>query len=109
MTEATEEQHYTAWITTDKSCLTSEYVSLIVLKDEISHHKRDDNGFETDEPVWASKGDPVFSAELPVKADEEEWDKLYESAKSVLADAGWEIVSEWDVVDTGGTATVERV
>ncbi|GAA2640037.1 hypothetical protein [Streptomyces axinellae] len=102
-------EHYTAWVTNDTSCLEGEFIDLVVLADDICGYETDQNGLETDTPVWTSVGDPLMRAETTVSAREESGaDTAMAQAIDLLAAAGWEKAGDWQAVTTGYTVAVQR-
>lgn len=100
-----EDIRFTAWITTDSSCLTSDYCDVSVLIDRITGYRDDDNGQEV--PDWESTGPEVFSAVTATPASGDGKDAI-DQAEDLLRDAGWQITSDWEAVPTGFIATVTR-
>lgn len=99
-TTATAE-HFTAWLTTDASCLEGDFCDVVVLADE---EISEDNG----KPAWSSVGTPVFRAETTVRHDADTYEGAEKQARELLEAAGWRVVGKWEGVPTGGTITVER-
>jgi hypothetical protein len=93
--------HFTAWLTTDTTCLDQGCADVTVLKDEL-HGEPDDPG------AWSSTGDPLHYAVTTVNAADGDHDDALSEAKALLATAGWRVVGSWEAVPTGYTATVER-
>ncbi|TVL89794.1 hypothetical protein [Streptomyces sp. SAJ15] len=101
--------HFTAWLTTDRTCLEDDQCDVTVLADKIAGYEFDSNGFETNTPVWTSVGDPLWYAKTSHTADEDDDQSALEEAEELLEKAGWRLVGGWEAVTTGCTATVERV
>lgn len=93
-------EHYTAWVTTDRSALENDYCDVTVLADE-------EIGERDGRPVWSSTGNPLFYAETTVHVDDDA--DSQDQAKELLKAAGWRVVGDWEGVTTGYIATVERV
>jgi hypothetical protein len=98
--------HFTAWLTVDTTCLTGPVCDVAVLQDEAVSYRADQDG--TESPVWGSTGDPLFHADTTVDAKDGDHDDAIKQAKELLDNAGWTITGDWDTVDTGYIATVER-
>lgn len=97
----TTTEHYTAWITTDTSCLDQDNADITVLRDEQLGADGDPNG-------WSSTGDPVHYATTSINARTGDHDDIVAEAKALLAAAEWDVTGTWEAVPTGYTATVER-
>lgn len=100
-----DEIRFSAWITTDPTCLTTDYSDVSVLIDRITGYREDDNGNEV--PDWESTGPEVFSAVTATPATDDDKDAI-DQAEDLLRDAGWQITSTWAAVPTGYVATVTR-
>lgn len=101
-------EHFTAWLTTDRSCLEGDYCDVTVLADKQMGYESDRNGFETDTPVWTSVGDPLFHAVTTARHDADTDEDATKQAQKLLESAGWRLAGDWDAVTTGCTVTVER-
>jgi hypothetical protein len=105
-------ERYTAWITTDPSCLDADgRIDVVVLRDEIVGCDVDDDRNEV--PVWSSAGEsPVFSAKTTNDASEDiDWDGpagVYAQVVELLEAAGWSVESPWETIATGAIAVVQR-
>lgn len=95
--------HHTAWITTDTSALPGDNIDITVLADEIATYQGDEQT-----PVYQSTGDPVFYAETGISARDDQPDDLTRQAEKTLRGSGWSVVGDWEGIDTGYVATVER-
>lgn len=103
-------EHFTAWLTTDRSCLgASGKVDVTVLRDEFAGYETDSTGRETDTVLWTSTGDALFNAETSVDAKDGDAADAEREAVDLLRKAGWEIDGKWEAVDTGCTVTVRPV
>jgi hypothetical protein len=94
-------EHFTAWLTTDPSCLDQDYADVVVLADELRGEPNDPN-------AWASTGDPLFHDVTEVHARDGEYADAERDAKKRLEDAGWKPQGPWESVPTGATVTVVR-
>lgn len=110
--------HYTAWITSSRDCLTSDYCDVVVLRDEVSGYREDSNGNEVPEYTSAGEG-PVFESVLSSRYDAEDLNAVvFDEADRLLAEAGWRVEYPdfptdhpnvtWQPVTTGCLATVTR-
>ena len=101
--------HYTAFVTTDPTCLDGEYCDVVILTDEVMgwHNSTDGDGKTTSKPIWESSGPQMYSAPTTVRTDEDHDDAI-KDAVGILATAGWHIVGQWEAIATGYCATVER-
>jgi len=100
--------HYTAWVTTDPSCLDGPFAVVVVLQDEIFGYRLDDNGDpDHNAPLWESTGEQMFSATtgVPHAAD---GDFILKNATGVLDNWNWTVTTEWQAVTTGYVATAVR-
>ncbi|MGW6912615.1 hypothetical protein ACWGB8_02135 [Kitasatospora sp. NPDC054939] len=93
--------HFTAWVTTDTSCLDQPNIDVDVLADTI-------HGYNASGPVWTSSTTTLTHLTTTVPAADGDGDKALKEAKDLLAEAGWTLTGTWDAVDTGFVATVER-
>lgn len=93
-------KHFTAWVTTDKSCLAGDNADVVVLRDELRGEPDDPN-------AWTSTSDEKFQAVTSVPADGDH-DAIIREARTLLENAGWELDGDWDGVATGYIATVKR-
>lgn len=100
------EIRFTAWITTDATCLTSENCDVTVLIDQITGYREGEYGEEV--PEWESTGPEVFSAVTTTPANGGDDQDAIDQAEDLLRDAGWQITSNWEAVTTGYIATVTR-
>lgn len=96
-------EHFTAWITTDPSCLETEFADVVVLRDEL-------RGEPDDPDAWSSTGDPLFSATTSIRADDDRDNDVVREARELLESAGWELTEDWTATGTGTgyIATVTR-
>lgn len=95
-------EHFTAWITTDTSCLVGDNADVVVLRDEL-------RGEPDDPDAWSSTGDPLFSSVTAIRADDGDNDEIIREARDLLESAGWELADgNWEAVPTGYIATVTR-
>lgn len=102
MTESRETvEHFTAWLTTDRSCLAGEFCDVSVLADE-------EIGERDGRPVWASTDRRVFHAETTARHDADTDEEAVRQATELLGAAGWRTVGDWRAVPSGSVATVER-
>lgn len=89
----TNEPTFTAFITTDDACLEQPYVDVIVLRDVGDHP-------------------PEFSALTTVLAcgywSHPQIAEIIRQCRSLLWDAGWEILSGWTRNPAGMSASVRR-
>ena len=99
--------HYTAFVTTDPTCVDGDYCDLIILTDEILGYRSNENGEDFDQPIWESSGPQVYSAVTAVRLDEDH-DNAIKDATSILNRAGWAVTGPWEAVATGYCATVAR-
>lgn len=99
-------EHFTAWITTDPTCLEGDNADVVVLRDENTGDQLDRDGAET--PVWSSTGDPLTHVVTSINVTTDDpWDgRLTAEAEDLLARAGWTVTGGWKSVSTGVTATV---
>jgi hypothetical protein len=102
-------EHYTAWITNDRSCLETDHCDVTVLADKATSYRQDDEGNEI--PDWESTGPAVFSAVTTVTVDADHAE-LIGQAEALLSEGGWHVVrngdSTWQGVPTGYIAEVTR-
>ena len=101
-------RHFTAWLTTDPSCLVGEPSDVTVLEDEIGGYEIDQFGNETDTPIWTSTTTEHMTAVTTVSARDGDHDDALTEAEALLRAAGWATVGDWEAVDTGYIITVER-
>lgn len=94
-------QHFTAWITSDPSCLDQPNMDVVVLADILVGEPDDDN-------AWTSTSDQQFTAATSVPADGGDIQAAICEVADLLTDAGWEITGGWSDVPTGYIATVTR-
>lgn len=98
---------YTAWITTDGSCLDTPLCDVQVLPDAVTHYRDGGDGDEV--PVYESRGPAVFSSTLDTPHAGPH-DGVEQQATEALNAAGWRVVGKWSAdVPTGLIAVVERV
>lgn len=98
--------HFTAWLTTDRSCLAGDTCDVVVLPDDAISYDVDDDGNET--PIWSSTGDPILTVVTAVNAEDGDMDDAVKEAEALLNEAGWRTTGEWEGVPTGYVITVER-
>lgn len=96
---------FTAWITTDATCLKTENSDVTVLVDQITGYSEGEYGEEV--AKWESTGPEVFSAVTTAPASGDDKDAI-DQAEDLLRDAGWRITSTWEAVPTGYIASVTR-
>lgn len=94
-------EHFTAWLTTDTSCLDQACADVVVLRDELRGEPDDPN-------AWSSTGDPLFTATTTVDAKDGDQADAMREAEELLQAAGWELDGKWEPVTTGATVTVTR-
>lgn len=99
--EPTMTEHFTAWLTTDPSCLDQACADVVVLRDELRGEADDPN-------AWASTDDERFSAVTTVDAKDGDQVDAMREAVELLEAAGWKLDGEWEAVPTGATVTVTR-
>lgn len=100
--------HFTAWITTDPSCLEGPYADVVVIEDEIFGYRLDENGdADHTKPLWESTGEWVFHAPTAIRYDDDH-DLMLKRAVEVLDTNGWSLTGHWEGVTTGYVATVIR-
>lgn len=98
-------ERYTAWITTDRTCLTDDLCDVIVLTDKIIGYREGEDGRET--PVWQSTDPQVFGGVTTVPTDGDH-QEVISQAEALLDEAGWSRASDWEATATGYIATVTR-
>jgi hypothetical protein len=98
-------EQFTAWITTDPSCVTTGHCDVIVLMDKITAYSEGPNGDEI--PEWESTGPEVFSAVTTIPCDGDH-KAVIDECETLLNAAGWGTTSDWEAVPTGYIATVTR-
>lgn len=94
-------EHFTAWLTTDTTCLDGDFADVVVLADEL-------RGEPEDRDPWTSTGNPLFQANTNVDARSGDADQATREAEDLLAEAGWTMDGDWEPVPTGCIATVTR-
>ncbi|PBC72309.1 MULTISPECIES: hypothetical protein [unclassified Streptomyces] len=94
--------HFTAWLTTDASCLDQPNIDVTVLEDELIGDNPANDG------AWSSQGDPLFHAVTGVPAADSSTGRAEKEAQSLLEAAGWTVEGDWEPVPTGGVVTVSR-
>ena len=94
-------EHFTAWLTTDPTCLDQGCADVVVLRDELRGEPDDPN-------AWSSTGDPLFSAATTVDAKDGDMEDAMREAVDLLETAGWKLDGNWEAVSTGATVTVTR-
>ena len=94
-------EHFTAWLTTDTSCLDQACADVVVLRDEL-------RGEPDDRDAWFSTGDPLFTGATTVDAKDGDYEDAQQEAEELLHAAGWALDGAWEPVATGATATVTR-
>lgn len=94
-------EHFTAWLTTDPTCLDQACADVVVLRDELRGEADDPN-------AWSSTSDELFSAATTVDARDGDYEDAEREAKELLESAGWKLDGGWEAVPTGATATVTR-
>lgn len=98
-------EHYTAWLTTDPTCLIGDLIDVTVLADTIVTYDVDADGDET--PVWESTGGPLCQATTSVPAKDGDVGLAMCEARELLDEAGWRVIGDWSAVNSGYVATVE--
>ena len=98
------EHRFTAWITTDPTCVATGHCDVSVLLDEITAYSEGPDGEEI--PEWESTGPEVFSAVTTIPCSDHK--AATDEAETLLNTAGWHLTSSWDGVPTGYIATVAR-
>lgn len=105
------DERYSAWITTDLTCLEGDLADVSVLTDEITGYRYDSDGNEI--PVWApTSADPLlhFVTTVAVGPDTDPWSNgLAEEANDLLHQNGWRVLTDWETDATGAVADVERI
>lgn len=94
-------EHFTAWLTTDPSCLDQGCADVVVLRDELRGEADDPN-------AWASTSDERFSAATTVDAKDGDAEDAMREAEQLLEAGGWKLDGDWEPVTTGATVTVTR-
>lgn len=97
----TTSEHFTAWLTTDSSCLDQGCADVVVLRDELQGEPDDRN-------AWTSTGDPLMHAVTTVDAKDGDAVDAIREAGELLEAHGWERDGDWEAVPTGYIATVAR-
>lgn len=92
-------EHFTAWLTTDPTCLDQACADIVVLRDELRGEADDPN-------AWASTSDERFSAATTVDAKDGDDEDAIREAAELLEAAGWKLDGGWEAVTTGYTVTV---
>ncbi len=103
--EASEEKHYTAWLTTDLDTLAGVCADVIVRRDELYAEWGE-------EERWVSTNVTVATVTTTVDVQNGSIDisaRAQAQAEELLTAAGWRAVDDWnwEQVPTGYTATVE--
>lgn len=93
-------EHFTAWLTTDPSCLDQACADVVVLADELRGEPDDPN-------AWASTTDQRFKAVTTVDAKDGDHKDAMREATDLLESAGWSLDGAWEANDTGYIVTVE--
>ena len=96
-----ENEHFTAWLTTDPTCLDQACADVVVLADEL-------RGEPDDRDAWFSTGDPLFTATTTVDAKDGDQGDAIREAVDLLDAEGWRVDGKWEAVTTGATVTVTR-
>lgn len=98
--------HFTAWVTNDRSCLADDISDVVVLRDE---ERIDWQAGDEERLRWLSVGSPIFHALTGVRYDAGPQDQL-DAARIALRDSGWQIsgAMDWVGVPTGWAVTVTR-
>jgi hypothetical protein len=94
-------EHFTAWLTTDSTCLDQSNADVSVLRDEL-------RGEPDDPDAWSSTGDPLFHAITAMDARDGDHDDAKREAEDLLTKKGWTLDGTWAPVPTGYVATVTR-
>lgn len=107
MPSSMEVKHFTAWLVNDRTCLDQDYMDVTILQDMLvidgpDHGGRFREHWETD-PEEA----PAYYAITTVNAREGDIEEGQKQAKALLADAGWQTVDDWTVLENAYTITVE--
>ncbi|MEU0991240.1 hypothetical protein [Streptomyces sp. NPDC005953] len=90
------ETHYTAWLTTDSTCLDGACSDVTVLADELSGHHH-----STGEAQWVSAGDPLLHTVTTVSAKDGDDEQAMQEAQELLKASGWSVDGQWEAVPTG--------
>lgn len=98
---AAQQEHYTAWVTTELSCLPDYCADVTVLLDEVAGYNGDGA------PVYQSTGQAQFYAETDADV-RGELAGLTMKAEQLLHEAGWNVPGAWVAVETGFVTTVVR-
>ncbi|WP_354643913.1 hypothetical protein [Kitasatospora camelliae] len=93
--------HFTAWVTTTPSCLAGDNADVVVLADTFA-------GYRRGKVEWESGGGEVFTAVTEVDAREGDDADAIRESEELLEAAGWRITGDWEGLDPGYIATVER-
>ncbi len=101
--------HFTAWVTTDRSCLESDYADVQVFADDITqdlgHNSHGSHAWKIE---FEMTGDPLMTAVTDVDVtDPDETKDATEAAEDLLEAAGWRVTGTWEAVGTGYIAEVE--
>ena len=107
MQDTMEVKHFTAWLVNDRTWLDQDNMDVTVLQDMLVIDGADYGGqfkehWETD-PEEA----PAYYAITTVNAREGDIEEGQKQAKDLLADAGWQTVDGWTVLENAYTITVE--
>lgn len=94
-------EHFTAWLTTDPSCLDQGCADVVVLRDEL-------RGEPDDPDAWASTSDERFRSATTVDAKDGDPEDAIREAEDLLKEAGWKLDGHWEAVTTGAITTVSR-
>lgn len=112
--------HFTAWLVNDTSALDQDCMDVTILEDEISGYRDGEISGEydphtgeaaieqTEQPIWSSTSQQVFYAVTTVNAKDGDVKDGCDEAETLMAQAGWRIVGDWDAVDNAYIVTVER-
>lgn len=85
---------YTAWLTTDRSALSTDFCDVVILAND---------------ELGQSTGDPVWSGVTDVRYDATRADEALMAAAELLYDTEWYTAGPWSVVPTGYAVRVRRV
>jgi prevent-host-death family protein len=97
-------EHFTAWLTTDPTCMEQDQTcaDVLVLADEL-------DGEDPGNPDhWTSTTDEHFKAMTTVDAVDGDHADAKREANELLEDAGWKLDGQWEGVDSGYVVTVVR-
>jgi hypothetical protein len=91
-------EHFTAWLTTERSCLDGDFMDVSVLRDE-----------PFGEDGWTSTTERVAYGVTMIKASDQLTEAGMAAAVETLELTGWRKAGEWEAVSTGYVVTAERI